>query len=157
MVPIIIAAAIILVGYYVVSNSQDGVMDQNADEKYEAIGGGLANEDEVIIKEEGSSVSKDNLSGEWISVDDEKYEMTINSDGSYRDVYDGDVVDGGSWEVLTSLNEEELDINPEFENSLYLKKTPELGDPLYYNIAKASESELIITYLFGDVLRFRRK
>ena len=98
------------------------------------------------------------VTGTWQSKDDSKAVLVLTADGVYEDRYDGEVVDSGTWLISSGLDVE-AGIDPkdlDFASSLYLKKVGVNSESFYYNIAVANESELVITYLLGDVLRFQR-
>lgn len=146
IIPITIVAALALIGYFLMTNQTESDVASEVQEE------------EVTTQqgEQTAAPQEDSLTGTWVSVDDDKYKLTITGDNTYEEIYDGEVVDTGSWETLTSLEGEGLEIEPGFDSDLYLKKSSSDGEDFYYNIAVANESELVITYLFGDVLRFTR-
>lgn len=115
------------------------------------------NQEEVMEDESSADTNEDDLVGTWRSKDDSNAVLDIHADGTYDDVYQGEVISGGTWSVMDSLAGEGLDIDPDFENDLYLKLIASGSGEIYlYNIAAATDSELVVTYLFGDVLRFER-
>lgn len=107
---------------------------------------------------ETPSVSQEELvTGSWRSSDDDKYTMTLNSDGTLVEHYDDEVVMTGAWNFFTDPQEEEgLPDNVDFPNDLYLKKVDSSGETFHYNISEVDENSLTLVYLFGDVLSFER-
>lgn len=95
--------------------------------------------------------------GQWISIEDVNYVSEINGDGSYKEIYDGQIVSEGTWEILTTLENEGLGIDSTFDRQVFLKKTDgQNGEIFYYQIPEQEEDRLVLVYLFGDVLMFER-
>jgi hypothetical protein len=44
-----------------------------------------------------------NMTGSWKSVDDEKSVKVFSSDSTTKDVYDGEEMRGGTWEIVNSI------------------------------------------------------
>ena len=95
--------------------------------------------------------------GSWESLDDSKYVMVLKEDNTYEELYDSELKSAGTWLLFADPAEQGLDIETNFENSVFMeKKDGATGGLFYYNVAVANGEELTITYLQGGVLRFKR-
>ncbi|MDP3953489.1 MAG: hypothetical protein Q8P99_01550 [bacterium] len=115
-------------------------------------------EKEQVEEPAENSVNQEELAGTWRGIDDSKYTLVMETGGTYEEFYDGTRVSGGVWSTFTDITGKGF-VEGEFSfaSDIYLeKKDGDTGESFYYNIAVASEDELIITYLFGDVFRFER-
>jgi len=113
-------------------------------------------EEEEMAQEEVSQEGRE-VVGLWVSITDPRYASEINTDGTYRELYDEQVVSEGTWEILTTLENEGLDVDPTFDRQVFLKKIDgQDGETFYYQIPEQEEDRLVLVYLFGDVLMFER-
>ena len=95
--------------------------------------------------------------GSWQSLDDNRYILVLREDNTYEDKYEDKLVGDGTWSLFTDPVAQGVDIETSFQNSVFLeKKESSTGELFYYNIGVANQEELTITYLLGDVLRFKR-
>jgi len=98
-----------------------------------------------------------NMIGSWQSLDDNRYILVLREDNTYEDKYEDKLVGDGTWSLFTDPVAQGVDIETSFQNSVFLeKKESSTGELFYYNIGVANQEELTITYLLGDVLRFKR-
>lgn len=136
---ILLVGALILIGIGVVGFGQK-VSEESSDVVEEA-----QTEDQEVVR----------LAGTWRSNEDFSYEVVFNENGTYQDIYGGDVLDTGEWSILEDLGQEGWEQTPDFSGALFLKKTTE-EEPLYYAIISVSQDQLELMYLYGSMLTFSR-
>jgi len=113
----------------------------------------VATDDEAMVVDAIST----NIIGSWESLDDSKYVLVLREDNTYEDKYENKAVGAGTWSIFTDPVAQGLDIGTSFKNGVFLeKKESSTGELFHYNIEVTSKEELTITYLLGDVLRFKR-
>jgi hypothetical protein len=101
-------------------------------------------ENKVSLVEEYS----EKIVGEWRSKEDEKSLIIFNEDGTFKDVYNGEEVFSGSWEI----KEEEDEIDASF----YLYER--IDEEVYkYEIINIDEENLLLIYLTrGNILEYEK-
>lgn len=100
---------------------------------------GIEGDATIISKEDTQAL----LVGTWQSMDDEKYYMVYGSDGLMADIYDGEELARGAWEVL-----------PGDDEKIRVTQGAEVFE---YSITDLNAHELMMIYLGrGNILRYRR-
>ncbi|QSH39382.1 hypothetical protein JXR01_03740 [Candidatus Kaiserbacteria bacterium] len=86
--------------------------------------------------------------GEWKSVDDEKSVVVFNANGTTMDIYDGEQLAQGVWEVFETTPQESS--GPRLRTTIN-------GEEFDYTIWNVDETELVINYSArGNTLRYTR-
>ncbi|PIT91457.1 hypothetical protein COU17_00505 [Candidatus Kaiserbacteria bacterium CG10_big_fil_rev_8_21_14_0_10_49_17] len=103
--------------------------------------------------EQSTEAIEAGLVGAWQSTDDEKSVRIFNADGTLSEVYDGEEISGGSWNVFTEVGNEPV---PAIPGAIYLKIVD--GEEAYYfSIAEVTAGSLALIYLDrGGVLTYTR-
>jgi hypothetical protein len=93
---------------------------------------------------------RENVVGSWKSLDDPKAFVTYNDNGTYRELYDGQEMRNGMWEMYAQAG----DLSDNF-----LRTIDEFGDgTLEYAILEATDNMLTLSYLArGNTLRYERE
>jgi len=92
------------------------------------------------------------LVGSWQSEDDAKSVMFFEEDGTLENIYDGETIGTGTWEVVDSLPN-----IGESPTGAFLR-TVVMGEEYLYTVVSLSEENLELTYLArGNTLKFIRK
>jgi len=99
----------------------------------------------------GAGNISESLIGEWQSADDAKSVKVLKVGGVAEDLYDGELMNSGTWEVVSSV----LSVG-ESPTGAFLKTIVD-GDEFIYSIVSISYTELTLTYLArGNTLEFVR-
>jgi len=96
--------------------------------------------------------TNDSVIGRWQSIDDVKSVKVFKEDGITEDVYDGQAMSNGTWEIINSA---ELADGSSVEGT-FLKAMID-NEEYLYTVVSVNESELELTYLpRGNTLKYNR-
>lgn len=90
------------------------------------------------------------IPGRWQSTDDEKSVVIFNGDGIAVDIYDGEELGSGTWELYENENAE---YNP---SGVFMRQIIG-GESFEYAVLELSEDTLLLSYLArGNTLEYER-
>ena len=96
----------------------------------------------------GIALTASKMVGMWQSTEDEKAIVVFNENGTTIDIYDGEELSGGSWELFEG---------EKYEGSGPHLKTIINGEEYDYAVWSVSDTELTINYLTrGNTLNYIR-
>lgn len=96
------------------------------------------------------------LSGEWVSIDDEKFTRKFSADYTYVDSYNGEVTSSGVWFGFDKNNAPE-NFPYEMEEGKTYIVINDTSTTLAFMVSSVSEESLELIYLDGGALRFNKK
>ena len=140
---IIAAVVVIALGWYFWPNDATAPGNGTVDEASQVT------ESESQIDAESTSAK---IVGRWQSTQDEKAVIVFNADGTTQDLYDGEAVSSGTWQVDT-VGVEGIDFNP---TGVFRHSTSE-GQGYDYAVLAAGDTQLTLSYLArGNTLNYVR-
>ncbi len=119
--------------------------------------GGAQDKSETLIATNTPNISevKKNIGATWQSIDDPKSVVVYSEDGTYKEIYDNQVLGSGNWELATSLK------GTTYENlgdGIYLKQvTSGAPESFFYAVLSIDEKNLVLSYLSrGNTLAYKK-
>lgn len=114
------------------------------------------NTNEENIEDVVNDFDPSTLSGEWVSVDDEKFIRKFNDDYTYSDIYDGEVTSSGIWFGFDKNSAPENFPYDMEEGKTYIVIN-DTSTTLAFMISSVSNDKLELFYLDGGLLQFNKK
>jgi len=94
--------------------------------------------------------------GRWVSVDDPKYEVEQNVDGTLKEYYDGSQLSVGSWALSEEIPEGLVLPEGAVFTGVYLTKELD-GEESYYGVLTSTDADFSMTYFDrGNTVSFTR-
>jgi hypothetical protein len=115
-----------------------------------------ANTNEENSEEVVNNFDPATLSGEWVSIDDEKFTRKFNDDYTYSDIYDGKVTSSGVWFGFDKSNAPENFPYDMEEGKTYIVIN-DTSTTLAFMVSSVSNEKLELFYLDGGLLQFNKK
>ncbi|HYE23441.1 MAG TPA: hypothetical protein VEA92_03290 [Candidatus Paceibacterota bacterium] len=108
------------------------------------------------MQSDPSLAVRENIIGSWQSTEDPSFTRIFNTDGTIRDLYDGEPVSDGVWRSFTAETAGEVAFTPE-AGQTYVSFEEEGVEPLYFKVDALTPERLELTYMGrGGVLIFTR-
>ncbi len=107
-------------------------------------------ENDIFTEDENEifDIYKEKIIGKWESVEDEKYILLFEENGSFSDTYDGELIGSGSWELE--------EVFGEFDITFHLHKELD-GEEYEYEVLNIDDNNLVLLYLGrGNILEYVR-
>ncbi|MFC1720774.1 hypothetical protein ACFLY0_01635 [Patescibacteria group bacterium] len=105
---------------------------------------------------ESNEINEVQFIGKWVSVDDNKYEVSHGENAFLEEYYDGEVVSIGSWSIAETLPEKISEQYPNATDGPFLIKESD-GEVMFYIVESVTDTNLTLIYLDrGNTLEFVR-
>lgn len=113
------------------------------------------NTPENNAKIENSDSIDPSLFGSWQSVDDKSFVRVLNEDNTFKDMYNEELTSSGTWFVFDSSNAPENITFPISDDKKYLMMN-DTSLSLVFEIVDSDREKLVLIYLDGGILEFKR-